>query len=665
MLAGLGGGAVIASLALGLVLTWRTSRVVNFAHAAMGTYVAYAYFEFRNTGDVVLPVLGLPDRVHLLPTPTLAAALVFALILSAVLGLAVYWLVFRPLRSAHALARVVASLGLYLYFQEITRLRFPTAGATAVVRFPVLPEDTVRIFGTGVSANRLILAGLVLAVTLLLTLVFHRTRFGLATRAAAVNEKGAVLSGISPDRVGAVNWMVASVLAGFAVILIEPIAGLDPATTSLLVVPALAAALLGGLVSFGITAAAGLLIGIVQSLILGYAVRPDTTWIPEWVPVTGLQQAVPVILVLAALAWRGDPLPTRSALVEKPLPPSPTPRRVGLWSAVLGGATVAGLYTFEADLRQALIVSLVYTLLTLSTVVVTGYVGQISLAQMAFAGVAGFVAIEVADNGLPFPLAVLVSVLVATGVGLAVGVPALRVRGMSLAVATMASAVALEQLVIGSSALSGGVGGRSAPRPYLFGIDVGISAPGADNFRPAFGITVLLVLVAACAVVANLRRNPTGLRWLAVRANERAAAAAGIDVARAKLGAFGLASALAGLYGCFTAYATSTLSTTSFLVIGGLVAVAMTYLAGVSSISGAILAGLLAQAGLITTLQSSWGGGEPSDYVYVTSGLALVVVAIVAPEGLTGLARRSVARLFDRPAPEAAVIGGEVSDAAA
>ena len=80
---------------------------------------------------------------------------------------------------------------------------------------------------------------------------------------------------------------------------------------------------------------------------------------------------------------------------------------------------------------------------------------------------------------------------------------------------------------------------------------------------------------------------------------------------------------------------------------------------------GAILAGLLAQAGLITTLQSSWGGGEPSDYVYVTSGLALVVVAIVAPEGLTGLARRSVARLFDRPAPEAAVIGGEVSDAAA
>ncbi len=650
----------MASLALGLVLTWRTSRVVNFAHAAMGTYLAYAYFEFRDRGDLVLPFLGLPERVHLLPTPTLAASLVFALVLFALVGLLVYWLVFRPLRQAHPLARVVASLGLYLYFQEITRLRFPTAGATAVTRFPVLPEDTVSILGTGVSANRLWLAAMVLVVTGVLVLVFQRTRFGLATRAAAGNEKAAVLTGISPDRVAVVNWMVASVLAGFAMILIEPIAGLDPAASSLLVVPALAAALLGGLTSFGLTAAAGLAIGMVQSLILGYSVRPDTTWIPPWVPVTGLQQAVPVILVLAALAWRGDPLPTRAATPEQLLPPSPTPRRVGLWSVVLAGAAVLGLFTFEASNRQALIVSLTAMLMSLSIVVITGYVGQISLAQMAFAGVAGFTAIEVADNGLPFPLAVLVAVVLATLVGVAVGIPALRVRGMSLAVATMALAVAIEQLVLGSEALSGGVGGRSAPRPYLFGIDVGISAPGADNFRPAFGLTVLAVLVAACWVVANLRRNRTGLRWLAVRANERAAAAAGIDVARAKLGAFAVSSALAGLAGCFMAFGTSTLSTTSFLVIGALVALAMTYLAGISSISGAILAGLMTQAGLITTLSS--GDGAPSDYVYVTSGLLLIVVAIAAPEGLTGLAQRAIDRAVAVVRPGSAGSTGSAGD---
>lgn len=648
---------MIASLALGLVLTWRTSRVVNFAHAAMGTYVAFAYFEFRDRGDVVLPLLGLPDRIHLLPAPTLATALLFALVLSMLLGLAVYGLVFRPLRTAPPLARVVASLGVYLYLQEITRLRFPTAGASAVTRMPVLPEDTVHLLGTGVSANRLLLAGLVVAVTAALVLVFHRTRFGLATRAAAGNEKGAVLAGISPDRVAAANWVLASVLAGFAVILIEPIAGLDPAATSLLVVPALAAALLGGLSSFVATAAAGLAIGMVQSLVLGYAVRPDTNWIPDWVPTTGLQQAVPVLIVLAVLARRGDPLPTRASVGEDRHPRSPEPRRVALWTALLVTAAVVGLYTFDAAYRQALIVSLVAGVTSLSIVVVTGYVGQISLAQLALAGVAGFGAIAFADRGWPFPVVLVAGVALATLVGVAVGMPATRVRGMSLAVATMAAAVAIEALVLGSSALSGGPGGRSAPRPYLFGIDVGISARGADNFRPQFGLVALGALGISAVVVANLRRNRTGLRWLAVRANERAAAAAGIDVARVKLGAFALSSALAGLAGVLTAFATSTLSTSSFLVIGALVAVALTYLAGISSVSGAILAGLLAQSGLLTTVSGSWNDGRSDQYVFVTSGVALVVIAVLAPEGLTGVVRHRLARRA-RPRARGTEVGG-------
>ena len=640
LLAGIGGGAVIASLALGLVLTWRASGVINFAHAAMGTYVAFAYFEFRDRGDLVLPIIGLPARLHLLDTPTLAAALVFALVLAAVLGLVVYWLVFRPLRRAPALARVVASLGLYLYLQEITRLRFPTAGASAVTRLPVLPEGPVRLLGTVVSANRLLLAAAVLAVTGVLVVVFRTTRFGLATRAASDNEEGAIVTGISPDRVGAANWMLASVLGGFAVILIEPIAGLDPATTSLLVVPALAAALLGGLTSFALTAGAGLAIGMVQSLILGYAVRPGTTWIPDWLPTTGLQQTVPVVLVLAALVWRSDPLPTRETVVGRGLPTSPLPRRVVLWSVVLSVAVLTVLFTTGAAYRQAMIVTLIATLLSLSVVVLTGYVGQISLAQLAFAGVAGFTAIEVADRGAPFPLAVLVGTGAAVLLGLLVALPATRVRGMSLAVATLAMAVAIEQLVLGSPSLSGGIGGRRASRPYLLGFDVGISAPGIDNFRPVFGVMVLGVVVLAATVVANLRRNRTGLRWLAVRANERAAAAVGIDVARVKLGAFALSSALAGLAGCAMAFATTTLSTTSFLVIGSLVALALTYVGGISSISGALVAGALAQAGIFTVIADGWTGGDGGPYVFVMSGLALMVLAIVAPDGITGVAAR-------------------------
>jgi ABC-type branched-subunit amino acid transport system permease subunit len=205
----------------------------------------------------------------------------------------------------------------------------------------------------------------------------------------------------------------------------------------------------------------------------------------------------------------------------------------------------------------------------------------------------------------------------------------------------------VEQLVLASPPLSGGPAGSSAPRPNLFGLDVGISARGADNFRPVFGLMVLVVLVTCCVAVANLRRNGTGMRWLAVRANERAAAAAGIDVGRAKLTAFATSSFLAGLAGVLMAESTATLSPTSFMVIGALVVLAMTYLGGVASIGGALVAGLLAQAGLVTTLSAELSGGDVDRYVFATSGIALILTAIFAPDGITGLLRRRPRRTAD------------------
>lgn len=484
LFAGLGGGAVVASLALGLVLTHRSSGVVNFAHAAMGMYVAFAFFEFRETGDLVLPILGLPGRVHLLARPVLASALVFAIVLAIVVGLVVYLLVFRPLRQAPALARVVASLGLLLYIQEIVRLRFPVSGASVVTHRPVLGDAPVALFGTTVTENRLILAGLVVLVAALLGAVFRFTRFGLATRAAAGNEKGALLLGISPDRLASVCWAAASVLAGVAVILIEPIAGLNPTTTTLLVIPALAAALLGGLESFAVTTAAGLAIGMVQSLILGWSVRPDTRWIPDWLPTTGLQQVVPVIVIIGVLVWRGDALPDRAAVAGRRLPPSPEPRHVTAWTVALVGAATVGLLTFGSGYRHALIVSMVFALLTLSVVVLTGFSGQISLAQLAFAGVAGFASIRLAEHHVPFPIALVAASLLATVIGVLVGYPATRVRGMSLAIATLAMAVAIEELVLASPSFSHGHEGSSAPRPFLFGADVASAPPGPATSAP-------------------------------------------------------------------------------------------------------------------------------------------------------------------------------------
>lgn len=650
-LSGLGGGSVIAFLALGLVLTHRTSGVINFAHAAMGMYTAFAYFELRATGELVLPLIGLPARVPLVPRPTVVTALAIAIVVAGLLGVLVYALVFRPLRQSPALARVVASLGLLIYLQEVVRLRFPVAGAAVASRDSVLPADPVRILGTTVTQNRLLLAALVVVVTALLAAVFRFTRYGLATRAAAGNEKGALLVGISPDRLGAVSWAIASILAGVAVILIEPISGINATTTPLLVVPALAAALVGRLESFALTAGAGLAIGMVQSLILGYAVRPSTTWIPDWLPTTGLQQAVIVVIIVGVLIWRGDALPDRAAIVGRKMPRSPSPRHVAAWTVGLSVLAGVGLLTFDAALRQALIVTMIAALLALSIVVVTGYSGQISLAQLAIAGIAGFSVIRLADRGVPFPVAMVLAALLATVVGIAIGYPATRVRGMTLAVATLAMAVAVEELVLASPSFSGGAAGSAAPRPFLFGIDVGVSATGADNFRPAFGLTVVVVLALCFAGVANLRRNRTGLRWLAVRANERAAAAAGIDVTQAKLGSFAVSSFLAGLAGVLTAYASTTLSPTSFLVIGSLVALALVYLAGVSGLAGAVVAGLLTQGGLLTTALDGGSTGTATDYAFVVSGLVLIVMAIAAPEGLTGLWRTQVVARFRPSAP--------------
>jgi ABC-type branched-subunit amino acid transport system permease subunit len=258
--------------------------------------------------------------------------------------------------------------------------------------------------------------------------------------------------------------------------------------------------------------------------------------------------------------------------------------------------------------------------------------------------------IRLDEHGVPFVVAALAAAGVSMLLGVLVGLPATRVRGMSLAITTLALAVAVEQLVLASPPFSGGPAGSSAPRPSLFGLDLGVSARGADNFRPQFGVFVLVVLAASCVAVANLRRNGTGLRWLAVRANERAAAAAGIDVGRTKLGAFATSSFLAGLAGVLMAESTATLSPTSFMVIGARVVLALTYLGGVASIGGALVAGLLAQAGLVTTISADLSGGDVGQYVFATSGIALILTAIFAPDGLTGLAHRAVERVVGPPA---------------
>ncbi len=658
LLLGLGAGSVIASLGLGLVVAYRASGVVNFAHAALGMYVAFAYFELRRTGDLVLPILGLPERVGLFPVhtdaatglathvPTEATALAVCLALGAGAGLIVYLLVFRPLRHAPALARVVASLGLLLYLLALAGIRFGgSSAATGTTTEHVLPSRVVHVLGATIPQDRLWLLALTIGATAALWAFYRWTRFGLSTRAAAENEKGSVLLGISPDWVGSLNWMIAGALAGGAVILVSGagVVRLSPAEITFLIVPALAAALVGGFDSFVLTAIAGIALGVGQSALV--KLQGDWTWLPD----IGLQQGLPLVVILVTMAVRGQTLPTRGTLSVGRFPRSPRPAGVGRTTAVLVALAALGLLTLGSDARSAIITTTIATLVCLSIVVLTGYVGQISLAPLAFAGVAAFSMVKLTnDFGVPFPIAPLLGALIAAGVGVLAGLPAVRVRGLNLAIVTLAAAVAIEELIFKWDWFTGGLGGTSVPEPTLFGIDLGISARGDAFPRPAFGL-LCLVVVASCGVfVAALRRSPTGLRWLAVRANERAASAAGVDVARAKLAAFAVSSFLVGLAGSLLAYQRQNLSVSSFTVFQSLGYLAVTYIGGVASIAGALLAGALTQGGLVTELT---GGDATSQYQFALNGVVLIVVAIVYQDGLAG----AVERLWQR------LVGGRLS----
>lgn len=637
-------------LAIGLVLTFRASNVLNFAHAAMGMYVAYAYFSLRNFeyhstergGDIILPILGLPARVHVIDRPTIATALTVAVLVAALLGALVYALVFRPLRHAPPLARVVASLGVFLYLESVMALRVGQSGGGAVsLRLDsLLPTDAVRVGSARIPQYAFVLLGLAIALTLVLSLVFRLTRFGLATRAGAEHETGLTLMGISPSRLGFANWIIATVTAGLAIILFAGVSGrLDPVDTSLLIVPALAAALLGGLSSFGVTLASAVVISMAAGALGTFQAR--ASWIGDWMPRGGLAAALPVIVIIAAITWRGAKLPMRESLVEGRPPAAPVPYRPVTLAVVLGGVALVALLTLDDLWRLAIVVSMIAAIVGLSSVVLTGYLGQISLAQYAFTGLAAFTTAKLAVEGVPFPWAPLAAIVLTVGVGVLVGIPALRVRGMTLAVATLGAAVAIEQLVFASPSLTGLSG---VPRPRLFGLDLGFLGHGRDNFRPEFGVLVLVALVLCALGVANLRRSSTGLRWLAVRSNERAAAASGIDVRAAKLGAFALSSGLAGVAGALLAYELPALSPQQFMVVGGLAVLALCYLGGIAAISGAIVAGLLASGGVLTRLQGG-ATGSTSATQFAVSGVLLVVVVIFAPDGLAPLVARGARRL--------------------
>jgi ABC-type branched-subunit amino acid transport system ATPase component/ABC-type branched-subunit amino acid transport system permease subunit len=632
LLLGLGNGAVFAALAMALVVTYRSSGVLNFGTGAIALHAAYSFAYFRR-GELLIPIPGLPDSVDIGFRMTAPSAIAATLVIEAFVGVALYLLIFRPLRNHAPAAKAVASLGVRVLFTSAMTLQ---VGGTTVLVDPILSAEAWQVGDLRVISGRVWFVLLIVLVAGLLGGMYRFTRFGLATRASAETEVGALVSGLSPERIALANWAISAVVAGTAGILIAPLVPLVPGNYTLFIVPALAAAVLGRFSSLAPAVAGGLLIGMLQSEAVFLQNRYDRF------PSSGVAELIPLVVVLLVLVVRGKPLPTRGTLIEQTLGRAPRPH--SLWKPLVPGVPVAvfAIYAFDDSYRSALMVSFIFGIISLSLVVVTGYLGQVSLAQMTFAGAAGFLLSTFSDDwGIPFPLSPVLAALGATVLGVVVGLPALRIRGMLVAVVTLACAVAVEAAWFRNNDFNGGSAGSPIANPELFGLDLGIGT-GKAFPRPAFALLCLFTLVAAAVGVARLRTTRLGSAMLAVRANERSAAAAGISVVRVKIIGFAIGSFIAGIGGCLLAYKQTNVTFESFNALLGLAVFASVFLAGITSVSGGIVAGLLASGGLaFVFMDRSFDIGR---WYGVVSGIGLVLAVIINPDGAVGPAHAAIDR---------------------
>jgi len=610
VLLGVGTGGIYAMLAQGLVLVYRGSGLLNFSQGALAMTGAFVYYECTTTDNMPL-----------------WAGLVIALAVCGLLGAVIQLAVLKHMRHSSALTRVIATLGITVVLQSAAYLRY---GHDPHAVKSLLPTTVVHVFSSqlGIQFDLLGVFVIGLALTVVLTVSYRRTAFGRITTAVAEKQRVAATLGHSPDLVASVNWALGGMIAALGGVLVAPILYLEPTQLVLLVLPAMCAALLGGFVSFPVTFAVAIVLGIAESLIGRYVSQ------------VGWSSAAPFIVVVVVLIIRGQVLPQRSHVLDR-LPAVGSGRI--RYPVVIALYAIAAYLTLSANLdwATAIATNVGLAVLCLSVVVITGYAGQLSLAQAVIGGVGALVAAKVASD-VPFIVAVIIGAIVAAGAGALIGLPALRTRGVTLAIATLGLASGLVSVVLTNVSYTGGQEGIIVRSPTVFGWQIN---PLFHPNRYAFVALTIMVLLAIA--VANLRRGATGRRLLALRSNERAAAALGLPSSYLKAYAFALAAAVAGVGGVLLAFGQPTVvingTTDNFSVFAGVLVIAMTVAGGVGSVGGALVGSLLLAGGVLSQLFSAWS--SINDYLPLIGGLGLIVMLLQGPDGLFEYNRQLLARL--------------------
>ena len=603
-------GALYALAALGLVIVYRGSGVINFAHGAVGVVGAYTYYELH-------------EKHNWSFTP----AFVLSLALCALIGALIQVAVMRPLRGSSPLSRILGTLGVLALIQGLLSQRYKQE---SLVITSSLPLRRVSFGGINIGLDRLLILLIVIVISLVLAFVYARTSFGRATAAVAENELSASYLGYSPGLIAAANWAVGSALAGTAAILLAPITGLQTAQLTLLLVPALAAAVVGNMTSFPITLVAGLTIGTAETLAGRYI--HSANW----------GSAAPFLLTLIVMSIRGRVLPDRSHLrLRLPTVGSGRVRPALLVPAVV--VAVVLLQVIPLAWVDGATTTLAVAVIALSVVVVTGYGGQISLAQIVIAGFGAWVAGRlVATTGIGFGPALVIGVLAALPPGIIVGLPALRTRGATLGVITLAFGVAVEALLFNSGSLTGGDVGTQVGFTKLFGIDLDTVLHPRN-----YALFELIIFVLCGLVVANLRRGRAGRRLLAVRANERAAAAAGVNTTVVKLYAFSLGAMIAALGGILMTFRNTSIVYSNIHAFDSVSVLGYAVIGGVGYVFGPIVGGVLQPGGLGTNIGNLFGSSVQT-YLPAIGGGLLILTLIFAQNGTVHLEARRWGPLLDR-----------------
>ena len=600
-------GLAIAVIAVGVVLVYRATRIINFAVGNMGVI-----------GAVTLSLLVLQYNVPFW------VALVIALLIGLVFGAAVEMTVIRRLKNAPRVVVLVSTIGIAGLAQAIS-IKIPQP-SDASAHYPTAFNGTWTVAGVNVRGADLGVLILVPVSVALLMWFLDRTMIGKTVKACASNPPLARLSAISPKLVSTMVWALAAVLSTLSVVLIagesstaSGLATLGPQTLS----EALAAAVIAGMRSFRVAVLAAVVIGVLQSL-LTY----------NFLAVPGITDLLLFIAVFVAVIFAKREGGEEQAFAFSPRAnPIPERLRSFWWARNIdkGGILLLGLLAVllpivvtEPSRQQLYTAVLAFAICASSLTVLTGWLGQLSLGQMAFAGLAALFAARLTTEGVPFWVAILTTTVASALLALGIGIGSLRVRGLYLAVVTFVFALTAEQyfyfLPFFSSDSPDGANVPFPPGKLWF-----IDFPG----QRAYYYVVLVVLAIVLLVLSRLRDSGVGRRIKAVRDNETAAAAYSVPSVRVKLQAFSLAGGLAGLGGALLAGAFANIAFTEnfFLVNDSLNLVAMVVIGGMGSVSGAVI-GAIFVIGIPAIAPNNQLVG------LLSSSLGLLVVLLYFPRGL-------------------------------